>query len=203
MESLRIGESLTRREGIMLRRRIDGFQATLEGISMRQFRSPVRRLVVLIAVAVFAVAPSIEAKSLKTRLQEESNSPSDQVGPVQRGPVQRGPVQRGPVQNGSPVQKGDTYCTKISYHHHCSLRKTCCCSCSTIQQILSVEDPCCCGKTIEIPVCLPDCCDDCPKVVGNCGPLGRGVTMFRWCCGYKVKVIVDRCGDIAVHSYGR
>jgi hypothetical protein len=29
------------------------------------------------------------------------------------------------------------------------------------------------------------------------------VVTYEWCCGYKVRVVFDRCGDITVHSYGR
>lgn len=151
-----------------------------------------------VACIVCMTSGSVEARTLKTRLQDEAGSPSDQVRPVQKGVIQKGPIQK-----GSPVQKGEACCYRISYHQHCSLRKTCCGSCGTIKQVLTVEDPCCCGRMISIPVCLPDCCDDCPKSDGHCGVLGRSVTTFRWCCGYKVKVVVDRCGDIVVHSYGR
>lgn len=159
---------------------------------MKRFCTFVCLSAVVLVVLSLAVVSPVEARTLKARLQDDTGSPSDQNRPLQHGPVQK----------GSPVQKGEACCHKISYHHHCTLRKTCC-SCGTIRQVLTVEDPGCCGKMIAIPVCLPECCDDCPKADDHCGPLGRGVTMFRWCCGYKVKVVVDRCGDITVHSYGR
>lgn len=139
---------------------------------------------------------SAEARALRARVQDEAGSPSDQRPQVQRGPIQKD----SPIQ--SPVQKGGACAHRISYHHHCTVRKTCC-TCGTIQQVLMVADPCCCGKVIAVPVCLPDCCSEAPSVDDRCGVLGRGVTVFHWCCGYKVKVVVGHCGDVVVHSYGR
>jgi len=179
---------------------MQSFRMTLIKFRQRKGEQVMKKLLPTLGLSVFvlvvlgfAAAPSAEARTLRTRLQDDAGSPSDQNVPVQRGPVQK----------GSPVQKGADCYHQISYHHHCTLRKTSCCSCGTIRQVLMVDDPCCCGKTIAIPVCLPDCCDDQPKSSGHCGPLGRGVTTFHWCCGYKVKVVVDRCGDVTVHSYGR
>lgn len=184
---------------------------------MIQLNRTVGRAMAGVALALLLLANPAEGRTLKSRLQEDANSPSDQVRPLQRGAVQKSPlqhsvaqkaivqksiVQKTIVQKGA-VQKGDVCCHSISYRHHCSLRKTCCCSCATIKTVLTVDDPCCCGNSIAVPVCLPDCCDDCPRVVRDGGHLGRGVTTFVWCCGYKVKVVVDRCGDVVVHSYGR
>jgi hypothetical protein len=28
------------------------------------------------------------------------------------------------------------------------------------------------------------------------------VVEYDWCCGYKVKVVFDRRGDVTVHYYG-
>ena len=90
----------------------------------------------------------------------------------------------------------------ISYHHHRTLRRTCCGCCDPINAILEVTDPVCC-TTVEVPVCLPGCCDGVPTVCPGRGLLGRGVVEYQWCCGYRVKVVFKKCGDIVVHSYGR
>jgi len=90
----------------------------------------------------------------------------------------------------------------IKYRHHPTLRKICCGCEESTRTVLQVTDPCCCC-VVEVEVCLPACCDDCPKVCCSPGILGRDVVTYEWCCGYKVRVVFDRCGDITVHSYGR
>lgn len=92
----------------------------------------------------------------------------------------------------------------IHYHHHCTLLKTCrCCECCEPQKaVMTVTDPCCCDRTAEIPICLPGCCEGEPRVCESVC-LGRGVVEFEWCCGFRVRVVFQKCGDIAVHTYGR
>lgn len=75
----------------------------------------------------------------------------------------------------------------------------------TMQMVMQVMDPCsgdCCTPpcSVDIPLCLPCCCTGAPSVDCSCGPLGRGVVNYEWCCGYKVKVVFHRCGDITVVS---
>ena len=75
----------------------------------------------------------------------------------------------------------------------------------TMQMVMRVTDPCsgtCCTPpcSVDIPVCLPCCCTGAPTVDCRCGPLGRGVVIYEWCCGYKVKVVFHICGDITVVS---
>jgi len=69
-----------------------------------------------------------------------------------------------------------------------------------IKVILAVVDPCCCCK-IEVPVCLPACCKGAPTKKCSKGLLGS-TTTYKWCCGYKVRIVVKKCGDLVVHSYG-
>ncbi|MBM4004694.1 MAG: hypothetical protein FJ295_15655 [Planctomycetes bacterium] len=90
----------------------------------------------------------------------------------------------------------------IKYRHHPTLHKICCGCEESTRTVLQVTDPCC-RCVVEVEVCLPACCDDCPKVCCSPGLLGRDVVTYEWCCGYKVRVVFDRCGDITVHSYGR
>jgi hypothetical protein len=89
----------------------------------------------------------------------------------------------------------------ISYKHHRTLRKTGSGG-GDITMILDVKNPTCC-TIVQIPVCVPCCCTDVPKVSAHCGLFGRGIAVYEWCCGYKVKVVFDKCGDVVVHSYGR
>lgn len=88
----------------------------------------------------------------------------------------------------------------ITYKHTPTLRKTCCC-CGTKEIVLQVYDPCCCC-CIDVPVCIPSCCCN-MSVSERCGLLVRGVTTFRWDCGYKIKVLMGHKGNLIVHSYGR
>jgi hypothetical protein len=88
----------------------------------------------------------------------------------------------------------------IDYRHHRFLR----CKydpCSTNKVVLQVPDYCCCCL-VEVPVCVPCCCEGAPSVCSHKGIFGRSVVEYRWCCGFHLKVIFDRCGDVTVHSYG-
>lgn len=75
--------------------------------------------------------------------------------------------------------------------------------CGTVTVHLSVNDPCK-GCVYDVPVCLPECCIEAPRVVvEKAGAHGRSVGVYVWCCGYKVKIIHDGCGNIGVHTIGR
>ena len=76
--------------------------------------------------------------------------------------------------------------------------KPCCGDCKPpIKTVLKVVNPATCCP-VEVPVCLPACCDGCPVVDGHSGLLCRGVVTYDWCCGYRVVVRFDRCGDVTV-----
>lgn len=92
------------------------------------------------------------------------------------------------------------YC--ISYRNHPLLGPRTG-SCGTMKIALAVPDPACCKYVVEVPVCIPCCCTDVPKVHSRCGVLGRRIVVYDWCCGYKVRVVFNRCNDVVVHSYGR
>ena len=90
----------------------------------------------------------------------------------------------------------------ITYRQHPRLLRTCCDCSPPIKAVLQVDDKCR-GCAIEVPVCLPSCCTQAPEVCCRPGILGRQVTHFKWCCGYHVKVVIDPCGDVVVHYYGK
>ncbi|MES1213145.1 MAG: hypothetical protein ABUL64_01025 [Singulisphaera sp.] len=76
--------------------------------------------------------------------------------------------------------------------------KTCCNNCKPpIKTVLKVVNPVTCCP-VDVPVCLPACCEGCPAVDSRCGLLCRGVVTYDWCCGYRVVVRFDRCGDVTV-----
>lgn len=90
---------------------------------------------------------------------------------------------------------------KIDYKHHLlGCNKFKCCDRTEI--ILEVEDPCTCEK-VMVPVCVPCCCEGVPEICSHKGILGREVVEYKWCCGFHLKVVFDRCGDITVHYYGK
>jgi hypothetical protein len=119
-------------------------------------------------------------------------------GPVQ-APIQKA-VQK-PIQ-APPEIVLKAYCDPpcITYKHHRLLR----CKfdpCQTAEIILQVTDPCTCC-TVAVPVCVPCCCDDVPQVCSHAGAFGRHVVEYRWCCGFEIKVVIDRCGDLTVNYSG-
>lgn len=105
----------------------------------------------------------------------------------------------GPAPIVQPV-RFPKYC--ISYRNHPLLGPRTG-SCGTIKVALEVPDPACCKYLVEVPVCIPACCTDVPKMHSRCGVLGRRIVVYDWCCGYKVRVVFNRCNDVVVHSYGR
>jgi hypothetical protein len=104
----------------------------------------------------------------------------------------------GPATVG-PAIAGSTPC--ITYRNRGCVDV--CCGCEApIEAVLLVKDPvtCCC---VEVPVCLPPCCSDEPKVCGREGLFGRGIVDYEWCCGFSVKVTFRARGDIVVTYVGR
>jgi hypothetical protein len=89
----------------------------------------------------------------------------------------------------------------VTYKHH-RCKKVCCDCTPALPLVLAVKDPCVCGCFVEVQVCLPACCTDAPKVCSHDGVFGREVVEYEWCCGYRVKVIFDRHGDVIVHTFG-
>jgi hypothetical protein len=68
--------------------------------------------------------------------------------------------------------------------------------------VLPVRDPRCCGSIIPVPVPVPPCCKDIPVEKIRRGLFVRGVGIYRWCCGYWVKVVLRHNGEIVVHTFG-
>jgi hypothetical protein len=89
----------------------------------------------------------------------------------------------------------------ITYRQRGRCRKVCCGCDPPVKTTLKVADPCCCKTCYDIPICLPACCKGEPCVKDRCGALCKGVVVYKWCCGYKVKVVIKKCGDIVVTSY--
>jgi hypothetical protein len=92
---------------------------------------------------------------------------------------------------------------RIIYRHHACCKRRGCCSCqSSYQVLLPVSDPKCPTRVIQIPVPVPPCCRNVPWEKSRCGLFVRGVTDFRWHCGYKIRVVWLHRGDVVVHTFG-
>ncbi|HTM55595.1 MAG TPA: hypothetical protein VL175_16320 [Pirellulales bacterium] len=78
-----------------------------------------------------------------------------------------------------------------------------CCGCEPgIETVLKVKDPCTCCE-VDVPVCLPACCQGEPKVCVGTGFLGRDIVEYEWCCGFSVRVAFKHNGDLIVTTWGR
>jgi hypothetical protein len=99
-----------------------------------------------------------------------------------------------------PCAEPDCYQPCIKYRH-CG-PKLCCGSCEAPKPIvLKVKDPCTCCE-VEVPVCLPACCEGEPTVCTGKGFLCRDIVEYEWCCGFYVRVAFKKCGDLVVTTRG-
>jgi hypothetical protein len=79
-----------------------------------------------------------------------------------------------------------------------SCRSVCCDSRPPVKTVLKMVNPQTCCE-VEVPVCLPACCEGTPTVCAHCGIiLCRSVVTYDWCCGYRVVVRFAPCGDVTV-----
>jgi hypothetical protein len=124
-------------------------------------------------------------------------SPSDIVPRRAVPPADAVPYASDPYSAGPHVQKGWS-CPPpcVKYHHHGRR------ACETYQTVVTYCDPCT-GCTVQVPICVPVCCGGAPVVCERSGLFGRSIVVFQWCCGFKAKIIGDRCGNLTVHTYGR
>jgi hypothetical protein len=91
----------------------------------------------------------------------------------------------------------------IRYVQRRPCKRTCCGCSSSVQTVLHVQDPRACTPCpVMVPVCLPGCCVGTPHVTTVVGLLGRGNVCYKWCCGYRVKVVFDNHGGIIVNYFG-
>lgn len=107
--------------------------------------------------------------------------------------VQKGGMPCGP-NCGCPPQR------RIEYRNHCRpVRKGDFLCAPPIQTVLAVPDGSSCQGAVEVPVCIPACCTDAPRVEARRGLLGRTRVLYRWCCGFEVEVVFCGNGDLIVH----
>lgn len=149
---------------------------------------------VLAALLVTSMGLGAERFSIRQPPPSDDNvvSPSDIV-PRRVAP----PMDDVPYPGYAPVQKGWS-CPPpcVKYHHHGRR------ACETYETVLTYCDPCT-GCSVRVPVCVPVCCGGEPVICERSGLFGRSIVVFQWCCGFKAKIIGDRCGNLTVHTYGR
>jgi hypothetical protein len=138
--------------------------------------------ILLVVAVVFTLPGLVEAKAKTDKAKVVMTSAAGEALPL-------------------PANCCPTRC--VTYKHHRVGKKVCCCDCTpALPMVLAVKDPCVCGCYVEVPICLPACCTDAPKVCEHGGIFGRDVVEYEWCCGYRVKIIFDRHGDVIVHTFG-
>jgi hypothetical protein len=92
----------------------------------------------------------------------------------------------------------------IKYHHkHAHRHKHArgCCPEPTYETVLTPTSPetCC---TVNVPVCLPACCQGCPCETSRCTLLGCGQVRYDYGCGCSVIIRFQKSGDILVTYVG-
>jgi len=161
---------------------------------MLKVRYPVMVLLMVLVSTLAALAPVGEAHGKLRRSKAKIKQVSREIVSLGATEYLADPRPSAAVESCCPPR-----CISYRYHHG----KKACCGCEPpVQTVLSVKEPCCCCP-VEVPVCLPACCMGCPKVHSRCGHLGRSVVTYKWCCGYKVRIVFRRCGDVVVHYYGK
>jgi hypothetical protein len=76
---------------------------------------------------------------------------------------------------------------------HCRRRDDCCPPPPPQKVVLEVCHPCTHCK-LEVPVCIPACCQGVPCVRFQNTLIGQGKTVFSWQCGHEVVVRYTRDG---------
>ena len=92
----------------------------------------------------------------------------------------------------------------IKYHHkHAHRHKHAggCCPEPTYETVLTPTSPET-GCTVNVPVCLPACCQGCPCESSRCTVFGCGQVRYDYACGYSVVVRFQKHGDILVTYHG-
>ncbi|MFM8634907.1 MAG: hypothetical protein ACKOEX_08880 [Planctomycetia bacterium] len=92
----------------------------------------------------------------------------------------------------------------IKYRHKHACKHKCakgCCEEPTYETVLCVTSPetCC---SVNVPVCLPACCQGCPCETSRCTLFGCGQVRYDYACGCSVIVRFQHCGDILVTYVG-
>lgn len=107
-----------------------------------------------------------------------------------------------PVAQAGPSYPEITLCACkpcIDYVSHRSMKRFNCSK--TMEMVLLVKHPCKCCY-VEVPICMPVCCEGEPKTWCKSALLGREMVVYQWCCGFRAVVLFKPNGDITVHYHG-
>ncbi len=98
-----------------------------------------------------------------------------------------------------PVAACRAECVVYKYHRHGSKCKFD--RCDMKEVVVMIKDPCskCC---LEVPVCVPCCCNQICTTNVDCGIFGREITEYCWDCGFRMEIIATKHGEFIVHYYG-
>jgi hypothetical protein len=108
--------------------------------------------------------------------------------------------QKAPYQVAQPVK----VCRppKVIYRHHGGCKKRGCDCCAAKRQtLLTVVDPKCGDRVMQIPVTIPAECMGGPCEKDRKGLFVRGVSTFKWPSGYLARIVHLHNGDLLVHTY--
>ena len=104
---------------------------------------------------------------------------------------------------------GDCCAAKVSCcptpcmkYRHCGPKLCCGCEPPAQEVTFKVKNPCT-GCETDVTVCMPACCKGEPEICCGTGLFRRDVVNYEWCCGYRVKVVFKKCGDLLVTTWGR
>lgn len=168
-----------------------------------------KQLMCLATLALAAVTITARADS-----QTVVEGPSLNVPTVLTQQPEALPVPPEPTPQAAPAEGESTcgckpvccYNPCIKYRGEHKLKRFCCgCECPTFETVtITVQDPANCGCSVDIPICMPTCCKGEPCIDSRCGLFDRGVVWLKWCCGFKVRVLLagDGCkGRNVIVSY--
>lgn len=129
-------------------------------------------------------------------LAAEAAGQQVEVVPVPAGMVVQ---EEGHVVQGACCEDTCGHCgPNIHHKYRLTARRALRCQ-GSVKVCMHVVNPACCGCPVEIPMCIPCCCTEPPKVSSDCGLFGRGIVCFDWpCCGYSARVVFRHTGDIKV-----
>ena len=127
--------------------------------------------------------------------------------PTCAAPVEPGCSAFEPACGFEPGCGAETCCPTnpcIKYRHKHAHKHKCakgCCEEPTYQTVLTPTSPetCC---TVNVPVCLPACCQGCPCETSRCTLFGCGQVRYDYGCGCSVIIRFQKCGDICVTYVG-
>lgn len=148
-----------------------------------------------LAPPVRAVGPMLEAPAI----------PQDVPGPVivQSPAVPPSDVEAYSILSEGPLMERRLASMKdVDHRYHRGGSRERFCKEELKEICVVVKDPCdkCCE--VEVPVCIPGCCELPSAMKCSKGIFGRQITEYCWENGFRLEVVATKHGDFIVHHYG-